>query len=58
MGNAEGIVALAAIVMVLYFAYQGGRKNRKPNFDRVPIITGIAIAVVLGIGFIVGAVFF
>lgn len=58
MQRLYGIVGVAWILVCLYFVFQGGNKNRKASFEKVPIIMGIAVALVLGIAMIFGAFFY
>jgi|GEM_PF-6819824 hypothetical protein len=58
MDRALGIIALIWIAVCIFFVIQGGKKNRKPGFDKYPIILGIAAAGVIGLGCIIGYLFF
>lgn len=48
------IVALLIIIMCLFFAHQAGKKNRNEFYDKLSIIIGIGMALVIGIGLIIG----
>lgn len=59
----EKILALCAvawIIVCLVIAFIGGkhRNKPKPEFDKVPIILGIAVPVAIGILALIGYYFF
>ena len=66
MGLGKGYdIALAIIIVVwaagcMWLAAQGAKnkKNPNPKFEKVPIIIGISIPVLIGILAIIGVVFF
>ena len=48
---------LASFAMIIYFAHQAGKKNRKPNLNKITIITSIVYALLIGVGILVSAIF-
>jgi VIT1/CCC1 family predicted Fe2+/Mn2+ transporter len=52
------IVIIASILMCLFFAYQGGKRSRDPKYDRITIMVGIGIGGAIGLGLIIGTLFF
>lgn len=54
------IVGIIWIIVCLYFAYMGGKHLNKPHaeFEKVPIILGLAVAGLFGVLAIIGVVFF
>ena len=57
MNKAFGIIGLIWMAVCLFFAAQGGKKNRNPKYDRYSIILGIAVAGVISIGVLIAALF-
>lgn len=54
----QALIVIICVIGLLFFAIMGRRKEPKPGFDKVVIITGIAFAVLVGILLIIGTVFF
>ncbi|MBR0597256.1 hypothetical protein [Sinanaerobacter chloroacetimidivorans] len=51
-------IAIVILILNLFFAYQGGKKNRNSKYNRITIIVGLVYGGIVGLGILIGVIFF